>query len=778
MPQLFKSFKHRSIFFTFLLSYLLILVIPLLIGISDYIRYSNIIKQETETYNYEMLQQAQSVIDERLKSVEQLSMDISASQTIQNFLMTQDDKGGNDILMMMDVINELKKNMGTNSYVSELFIYFAKSNVILTDSAKYTPEIYYEMMYQDSGISYEDWKKILNERRFKEYSLLRSNSVPADNNNTIRLLRSLRVGPGNLSQGTLVIGFKSSMIRNAMDEMNMLGRSSVYIQNSHNEIITSSGQRELMIPDTYSHLMEGENNNTRVKGKDVIVTSCPSKINDWIYVYVKPLDILMEKANSTRNVTFIIIALGIFFEITLALIFSRRNVTPIRQLVHMLKENIEAGSNNYNSKNEIDYIKNTAMAVITETKTVKAAMEEQLPTIQASTMIQLLKGNITETENLEHILDSIGIRFSDQDFCVMVIDIEACNDEALKKEWSLIKFIISNVLLELGNEKNSAFMLDLEWERMALLINIKQDSRGFASTAYEIASKIRDFMYEKYFTSVSVGIGRIHTGIVNIKESYSEAQKALEYKMLKGRRSICLSSELTIAPQNYEYSIETEVQLIKSVKYGDFATVRALLKEIFDLNFRGKSLSMEMARCFYFDIMSTGIKILGSINIEYTELFGADNNPLDRLTSCDTIGEMHESLEYIYQKICEYISSIQVEPDNDESIKNILEFIEKRFSDPNLSLSMIADNFKMNPSYISHIFKDYTGSNFVYWLREKRIEKVRELLLESDMPLEQIAQTTGYLNSNVLIRNFKKVENITPGLYREINEKLRVIEQK
>jgi AraC-type DNA-binding domain-containing proteins len=693
--------------------------------------------------------------------------------------MTQGNKNIDDIMMMMDVIKELKKNMGMNSYVSELFIYFAKSNVILTDSAKYTPEMYYETMYSNSGISYEDWMNILNERRFKEYSLLHRDSLTPEDNQTVKLIRSLRIGTGNQSQGTLVIAFKSSMIKDALDEMNVLGKSSVYIQNSHNEIITSSGEQEFMSIDTYKSKEEGNYyNNIKIHGKDVIVTSFPSKINDWIYVSAKPLDILMQKANSTRNVTFVIIVLGIFFEVTLALIFSRRNASPLRQLVCMMKDNIGISSNNSNSLNEIDYIKNTAMAVITETKTVRAAMEDQLPTIQASTMVQLLKGNIAENVNLEHVLDSIGIKFLNQDFCVMIIDIEACDDEALKKEWSLIKFIISNVLLELGNEKNSAYMLDLEWERMALLINVKQDNRSFENTAYDIAAKIRDLMYENYFTSISVGIGGIYTGIENIRESHRDAQKALEYKMFKGRRSIYMSKDLTMDLQSYEYSIETEMQLIKSVKYGDFATVRALLKEIFDQNFRGKSLSIEMARCFYFDIMSTGIKTLGSINIEYTELFGAGINPIDKLTSCNTISEMHETLEYIYQKICEYISSIQTEPNNEEIIKNVLEYIEKRFSDPNLSLAMVSDDFKMSPSYLSHIFKEYAGNNFVNWLRERRIEKIRELLTDSDMSLEQIAQITGYVNSNVLIRNFKKVENITPGLYREIKGKLKLIDQK
>lgn len=779
MPRPFKSLKQRSIFFNFLLSYLLILIIPLFIGTMDYMRYSSIIKKESENYNLEMLQQAQSVLDEHLKSVEQLAMDISASQTIQNFITIQNNTDSADIMMMMDVLKEINKYTGMNPNVSEIYIYFAKSDVVLTTSAKYTPELYYEMMYSNSGLSYEEWKRILIERRYKEYSLLRSENMPSDGNSTIKLLRSLRTGPENLSQGTLVIAFKNDRLRDVLDKMNALGKGAVYILNSRNEIVAGSGESELIAEEPYERLVVGHyNHHIKSHGRDVVITSVSSKVNDWVYVSAKPMDILMQKVYATRNITLFIVLTGLLAGIVLAFLLSRRNATPIRMAVSRLKDNIETGGISFSSKNEIDYIETAAMTAIKEAKSIKAAMENQLPALQASMMVQLLKGNISDTVNLEHVLDSVGIRFAGPDFCVMVIDIEACEDESLRAEWSLIKFIVSNILLELGNEKNSAYILDLEWERMALLVNLQQDGTQFESTAHEIAVKVRDMMYEKFSTSISVGVGGVHRGIENIKESYRDAIKALEYKMFKGRRSICLSKDALMNCQSYEYSIETEIQLIKSVKYGDFDTVQKLIKEIFDQNLAGKSLSMEMARCFHFDIMSTGIKILSSINIEYKEVFGADINPLDRLTACNTIGEMHETLVYIYRKICEYISSIQVEPGNDEIVNKVLDYIEKRYSDPSISLAMVAEAFNMTPSNLSHIFKEHTGCNFIDWLREKRIGKIRELLADSNMSLEEIAQVTGYVNSNVLIRNFKKIENITPGQYRDIKGKLKLLDRK
>lgn len=773
MLKFFNHSKQRSIFLTFLVSYLALLIIPLVIGIMDYVRYSSIVKKETENYNLAMLRQAQSVIDERLGGIEQLALDISANQLVQNFVTVKKEMDNNDILSMMNVTKELSKYKGMNTLVNDIYIYFNKSDVILTADAKYTPELYYELMYSGSKFSYDGWKNALAARRYKEYVIPQDEAAVRDRS-SINLFMSLRTGPGSISQGTVVIVFKNSKILDIFKEVDFMGKDVVYIINSRDEIITSTGNRELIKPDQHTDFGAGGNYQyTKIQDKDVIVSYVPSKMSDWIYVSVIPLDVLMEKIYSTRNITLFIVATGLIIGIILAFLLSRRNTTPIRRLVEKLKGSIET-ADLISFKNEIEYIEGAAMAVIKEKIDIRTAMEDQMPALRASLMIQLLKGNIADQKNLEHALHSVGIRFEEPNFRVMLITIESCGDESLKKEWSLVKFIITNILLELGNEKNSAFVLDLEWDQMALLVNLKEESTS-EGEFYEMAVKIRDIMTEKFFTDISIGIGDVYKGTAGIKTSYSEAVKALEYKIFKGHRSITLFKDVSVGDQNYIYSIETEMQLIKSVKFGDFETVQTLLKEIFEQNLANKSLSLEMARCFYFDIMNTGIKILSSINIEYEELFGKDMHPVDRLTSCNTIDKMHETLELIFRKICGYISSIKVTPGNEEMIANIAKYMLENCSDPSLSLASVAKEFNMGASHLSHVFKAYTGQNFVDYLREKRIEKARDMLRETSLSLEQVAQATGYVNSNVLIRNFKKLENLTPGQYREKFEKLKTI---
>lgn len=65
------------------------------------------------------------------------------------------------------------------------------------------------------------------------------------------------------------------------------------------------------------------------------------------------------------------------------------------------------------------------------------------------------------------------------------------------------------------------------------------------------------------------------------------------------------------------------------------------------------------------------------------------------------------------------------------------------------------------------MFKDITGVNFIDYLTSIRLNKAKELLINTDMKINEIAETIGYKNS-YFNRLFKRHEGYTPGQYREI----------
>ena len=83
-----------------------------------------------------------------------------------------------------------------------------------------------------------------------------------------------------------------------------------------------------------------------------------------------------------------------------------------------------------------------------------------------------------------------------------------------------------------------------------------------------------------------------------------------------------------------------------------------------------------------------------------------------------------------------------------------------------VSLSVLAEEFHLNPQYISQLSKNEIGVGFLAYLTNIRMEKAKKLLLSTSFPIAEIAQKTGYGYYRVFTKVFKKAEGITPSQYR------------
>ena len=73
----------------------------------------------------------------------------------------------------------------------------------------------------------------------------------------------------------------------------------------------------------------------------------------------------------------------------------------------------------------------------------------------------------------------------------------------------------------------------------------------------------------------------------------------------------------------------------------------------------------------------------------------------------------------------------------------------------------------MNYSLFSYSFKQYTGSNFVNFLKDIRMKKAKELLAETDMKIIEISQQVGYDNEKHFMKLFKATCGVSPSEYRK-----------
>ena len=105
------------------------------------------------------------------------------------------------------------------------------------------------------------------------------------------------------------------------------------------------------------------------------------------------------------------------------------------------------------------------------------------------------------------------------------------------------------------------------------------------------------------------------------------------------------------------------------------------------------------------------------------------------------------------------------EKQEERTISGITRYLQEHLAEE-MSLSVLAEEFHLNPQYISQLFKNEIGVNFLSYLTNIRMEKAKKLLLSTSLSFAEVAEQSGYGDYRVFTKVFKKNEGITPSQYR------------
>lgn len=96
-----------------------------------------------------------------------------------------------------------------------------------------------------------------------------------------------------------------------------------------------------------------------------------------------------------------------------------------------------------------------------------------------------------------------------------------------------------------------------------------------------------------------------------------------------------------------------------------------------------------------------------------------------------------------------------------------VEYLRQHYADPELSLSMVANELDVSYTYLSQLFASEVGQNFQPCLLGIRMEKARELIARDDLKSYEIAERVGFSNAYYFGACFKKHTGMTVSEYKK-----------
>lgn len=364
--------------------------------------------------------------------------------------------------------------------------------------------------------------------------------------------------------------------------------------------------------------------------------------------------------------------------------------------------------------------------------------------------LQFLSGKAPETE-YEYYRDRLQL--NTESSCCQAAVMKWSTDSVKENR-------ITDMILSLRNTEKQLRIVHLPPDRLLLLLTgadkIPNVKEYFQTIQNEIESRFDILTY--------ISIGPSFDDYRKLPDCYRAAMKLQKYLLVEGFGS-CVDEEYVHERKSEDISIDRTL-LRKLILKKENESVLAYIEDLFINNVKtGVSLDA------LFQMTVQTAMLLQEIKKEYKlDTYKTLHNLPDLLEtiyrSDDIFGikamfisEINEIIRYLHEEDSQYTPVV----------RQIMDEVQKNYKE-DMNLKTLAYKYHMNASYLGQIFQKEVGCSFTQYLSSKKIEMAKELILNTNMKISDIAKEVGYPDTSYFYRKFKQHYGVAPVSLREMKK--------
>ena len=742
--------KKKNLKLRYIGSFFMIIIPVLIIGIFLYTFNINNDKTFIMNVKYSNFQKAVSQLDNYIEKFDSISSYLSDNADI----LIEANKVNQDEINDYTVISTLSKLEKNISVESKMLLYFRGDKYIYSSSEK---------------ILYLDFKNAINE----EADLVMSSFYTNITTSTVSLLIQLNddfldrsqeqglvayIVPlpslANVPQMSLVFLISDTALGGEFE--NILGESmgNIYIYN-HNDLEmvydNDENHEDSAIFDqmtVYKLKGTGIFRRTINGEKYVIMRSVSEESQLTSVVIMKESSFLEELAPGQRVLVFLISALVIFSALFVFLI-AYFNYKPIKGLV----SDILDSDFDEVYLNEFDAIRAVYRRSRERNIELSQQLEEQHAIMISQFILGIISGRCSSKEEYEYYRKCADLELKKKFFAALKLSIYG---KLSKNQIEIILSIsrdfspdnIDVIFSELTGENGVCYILNFD-------CNANECKKNIQSAAWQLYN----IMQNNNIANILIGAGAECTNPMLINRSFYEAAASLQTANLLNNPYIYEYSETKIQDNcNHDLPHIEQSLFVESIRYGDVDMAlnefEEMLKQIEEL---ANSAWAKQLLCN--NILNTIIQLAERHNINLVP------QQFEILGFFKSISEFHNSTADFISYVCREIK-VKNNQDIMKIKKDVIEYINKNYKNPDFQLEMVASTLNMTKHKINSILKEDVGYSFVQYTSIIRLNEVKRQLRLTERKIKDIVMDVGYMDVSNFVRKFKTLVGITPGQYR------------
>ena len=726
--------------------------------------------------------QAQATVDSNLRDINLLIEQINNHATLRYLLNCKPPLTNSERYMALSVIQDLRKIFQNHSFVRAVFVYEALTDTVVSSYTQCDSLYFYNNYYRYGSMDYEQWRGEMtayHSQRIWPAQTLYADNVPV---RCLTVLQTLPRGETYRVMGTLMILIDESWMLNhvaAARELDSMAFSFFIMDAAGNRVLASDSDAPVPDVDTFETAAPGaapreDLRRERIDGVQTILSYRASTERDWFYVIRAPVARLFGIAIRLRTTFRVALVAVLLAGAALAGLLAYMSFLPARGVLSALRGGAEkpvgvgtgAEFTSGRFHGRVSFL--DLGKLMEQALRDNSAYQEQLPLFIENCVFRLVHGGHDIQPLVSMLNELLGFQFPSQTFCVMCFHLPAGNAERADAAYAQASEAVRQArgFPDAGMNCYAAVATE---DTVAILASmhpgLREDNR---SALLRQADRIMRIFQKNTGYRRAVGIGQMVHGYEMINDSYRQAVICITEA--SSHESVTFYADIAgvLPPMGYDYSLDKEKVLIGCVCTGDSVRAAKIVRELFMEWPTGERLSPDALAGLKYDLLGTLFKCVQAMRLDentaHREKFAILVRSLKHAAGG---GDVQTMLLGAFEWLCEQANYDKPPPRN-TLVDRVVEFIRQSYTNPELGLNTAARAFNIAPPYLSRLFKEHTGGNFIDYLNQLRVEKAAHLLRTTNLTHEEIARCCGVSGAQTLNRMFNRSLAISPKVYRQM----------
>lgn len=458
-----------------------------------------------------------------------------------------------------------------------------------------------------------------------------------------------------------------------------------------------------------------------------------------------------------RNLSLAVAAAIFLAAILLQYFITKRLYRPLEEITEELRDSKYAQGSDTDEFSLIRRVYENAIDEIRELEEENAFYQ---PRMKSDLIRGLILGN-RDIGQVREILDKNGWEIPFEGMFVACFFIE--NSDASDVLAPVVQTRIGQHFHEALSPLFYTESVPVASDQVVCLINTRQDIPITFDELVGLLESVKGKLLKDDHLVLTISLDGVTKGIEDLNRIYRRTLELKNYRFVLGFNQIIYPGRvMELMPEYMTYPDKLAGEILSCMLHGNRDSFKDNVQEFLSIL---RQYSYQPASLLY-------NRLYLDLLFQMQRLNAPDKDSClsaDTLHTPSTLTEGASVLFTIFEWYQARKAAAEQLKDNKhfERIEESRKYIEAHYNDYNLSAGMVADYLGYSTNYFSRIFKSITGFYINDYIRQLRIVKAQELLMNSDMTITAVAEATGFSNPNYFYSIFKKETGLTPAAYRK-----------